>query len=392
MLSVAVRLAHFLGLHREGSRSGLSPFDQEQRRRLWWGIINLDVRCSEDLGTDPMILEPSFNTKRPANINDSDMDPQSKQPILERTGFTEMSKCRLSHDISRLLWQIGYLPPTKEGEEPYVVSVEQKMKILIEIERHIEVNTLVHCDPSIPVAWATSVVGQLIIRRLRLAIYHPLQYGSQRTERPNVPREVLLKTSVETLELTHLLDTEPVAEKWRWFFKTYVQWHALAATLAELCIETKGQLVERAWRIVDVVFDSWADRIADSPNGKLWRPIRKLKHKASTVRKETQIASSSANMSEQLPLPYFGTPAVTNLQAPVIKATSWQTTTDPVFDPNFSLSVAPTPSNDIPAANLAALNVDESTDSINWAEWDEFMQDYQMDTGQAGGTSAIPMT
>lgn len=391
MLAVAVRLGHSLGLHREGSQSGLSPFMEEQRRRLWWSIIVLDIRCAEDVATDPMILESSFNTRRPLNINDSDMDPESTLPIVERKGFTEMTKCRLSHFITFMCWRIGYSPPVKEGHEPYTLSVETKLQIMKDVEKHIEENVLAHCDPSNPVAWVTSVVAQLILRRLRMAIYHPLQYGHQPTDRPKISREVLLRTAIESLEYAHLLDSEPVAAKWRWFFLTYVQWHALAACLAELCVKTHGPLVDRAWRIIDTIFDDWADRVADSPNGMLWRPIKKLKNKATAVRNAAQAARNTTSpMQLQMPLPYFGTPAVTSLQAPPIEVTSIDLSMPPALNQPMVLDPPSFAHSGLPSEGFAALNVGDSTGSINWAEWDEFMHDYQTDIQSAHETSKLP--
>lgn len=78
MASVILRLATGLGLHRDGTHFGLSPFETEMRRRLWWHIVIADVRTSEDHGTDPMINEWMYDTRMPLNINDDDINPESK--------------------------------------------------------------------------------------------------------------------------------------------------------------------------------------------------------------------------------------------------------------------------------------------------------------------------
>jgi hypothetical protein len=38
------------GVHRDGQRLGLTPFEIEMRGRLWWHIFILDMLCSEDQG------------------------------------------------------------------------------------------------------------------------------------------------------------------------------------------------------------------------------------------------------------------------------------------------------------------------------------------------------
>ena len=383
MLAVAVRLGHSLGLHREGSRAGVTPFTQELRRRLWWQLIVLDIRGAEDVGTDPLIMESSFNTRKPANINDSDISPDSIEPILERHGFTEMTKVSLSHDVASVVWRVGYAPPPKLDEVPVERSPGEKLQILAEVEEQIRTDILAYCDTSVPIAWTTSVVAQLIIRRLRLAVYHPPQHSSRPRERPRLSKETLLTTAVECMEFAHLLDTEPIAARWRWFFKTYVQWHALAATLAELCHQIKGPLVERAWRIVDVVFDDWATRIADSPNGMLWRPIKKLRSRAQAVRNEAHMSSMNLNadLQQQLPLPYFGTSAVTKLQAPSrVSASQDPFSTMYNASPQFQSYQMDSgfPPNEISVMDDPILSADP-TGSINWSEWDQFMSDFQME-------------
>ncbi|KAH8434413.1 fungal specific transcription factor domain-containing protein [Aspergillus melleus] len=45
-IGIAVRMAIHLRLHRDGYRLGLSPFETEQRRRLWWQLVALDKRIA----------------------------------------------------------------------------------------------------------------------------------------------------------------------------------------------------------------------------------------------------------------------------------------------------------------------------------------------------------
>jgi len=45
---LAVRLAQNFGLHREDSFFGLSKFDMEMRRRLWWHIATMEAPSVED--------------------------------------------------------------------------------------------------------------------------------------------------------------------------------------------------------------------------------------------------------------------------------------------------------------------------------------------------------
>ena len=366
-----------MGLHRENNWSGISPFVRELRRRLWWQLIHLDVRGCEDRGSDPIILASTFNTKPPLNINDSDMDPESMDPIRERVGFTEMTKSHVSHLICGMAEELAYFPEAREGQTPSGLSFEAKEAWIVDIEQRLEKEVLVYCDPQNPVAWVTSVVTRLILARLRLALYHPTQHVNRSASHRLVTREEVLKTAVEGIEYSHLLDTEPAAAQWRWFFNTHVQWHALAATLAELCVQDKGSLVERAWKIVDVVFDDWAALIADSKNGMLWRPIKKLMSKAQARRKESKMRVD--RVIAQKSLPNFGLSSFNHLQGPGLTVTPFSNRSSPGMSQESTASQSLGQDQEVPSDVFASLNVDGSSDTINWAEWDEFMQDFAME-------------
>ena len=379
LLSVAVRLGHALTLHRESTWSSISPFTREIRRRLWWHLIDLDVRSLDDRGSDPFILESSFDTARPLNINDDDMDPESMEPIVEREEFTEMTKSRVSHVVWECAVRLGYSSQEQETpENPAIISpIQRKLNMIEELETKLEKDVLNHCDPANPLAWVTSVVIQVIGSRLRIATYHPPWLDMRGMVQQYVSRELVLKTAVENLEYSHLLNTEPTAAQWRWYFNTRVQWHALAATLAELCVQGNGPLVERAWKVVDAVFEHWAEYIADSRKGMLWRPIKKLMTKAQSKRAESNMKSMS--ITPQQPLPQFTSPAYGHFYDPNpgTPATSFpQDSASGVamgYLPNQSLDL----DEQVSPNFLDSLGVTEPAHAINWAEWDEFMQDFE---------------
>ena len=349
LFAVVVRLAQGIGLHRESMGIGMSPFAMEMRRRLWWQMVVLDIRNSEDRGSDPIISPSSFNTRKPANIDDVDITPGMTTPPPDRYGYTEMSKCHVSHEVSLLRWQFGEIPifdGPRELSSP--LPVAERIARVSAMEKSMNEMIIRHCDPSVPIQWVTSVVTRLIMCRMRLLLYHPIDNGTRRPERPHVSNEKLLETAVACMEYSHLLDTEPKAAHWRWFFKTYVQWHSLATTLAELCIQTRGVQVERAWRIVDTVFDDWAARIADSRSGMLWRPMKKLMAKAQAKRAQTR----SQAQDQSQPISQTQSPSQIHAQYPLQSQTqSRQDSQSHPLDlphqqplPTFSsLSFEPTP-------------------------------------------------
>lgn len=111
MTGLLIRIGQSLGLHRDGQQFGLSPFETEMRRRLWWLICSLDVRTSEDHGSDPSIIEHSFDTKFPLNVEDEDLDPDMKETPLERDGRTEMTFDLIRYTVSTTVRRLSYAPP-----------------------------------------------------------------------------------------------------------------------------------------------------------------------------------------------------------------------------------------------------------------------------------------
>ena len=133
-----------------------------------------------------------------------------------------------------------------------------------------------------------------------LVVYHPHQRKDGGASLPQATKDKLFITSLENVEYSILLETEARTMKWGWLFRTYVQWHAIAFLLSELCVRTKGEAVERAWRALEATAGRWWFPLNDiSPyrkgqQGCLWRPLRKLLAKARAAReKEIRLEQAS---------------------------------------------------------------------------------------------------
>lgn len=88
MLSgVAIRLGQRIGLHKDGSTLGLSAYETELRRRLWWQIVFLDGRAAELSGTRLTALI-EHDVKLPCNASDDELQPSLKELPEGRLGAT----------------------------------------------------------------------------------------------------------------------------------------------------------------------------------------------------------------------------------------------------------------------------------------------------------------
>ncbi|KAL8943689.1 MAG: hypothetical protein Q9216_000888 [Gyalolechia sp. 2 TL-2023] len=400
LTSLAIRIAHALDLHRDDSSASLSPFNTEMRRRLWWQIIILDGRAAEDRASDPMILEQSYNTIMPANVNDEDIDPENTRVIVGREGYTEMTFCLICFEVSVTIRRLNYVPPALAGGlmSEAQLNQEEKERLVIECHTRLESKYLRFCDPSMPLSWATSVVARMIMARMWLVVHKPLQRQEGELSPPNADRQKLLLTATEVIEYAHILETEKCAEKWRWFFSTWHQWYALALALAELCHQTQGPAVDRAWNAVDSVFEAWSERVADSRTGGLWRPIKILRNKARNARDgmnvgdvamaEDPLADFQGSLASQSVLPSFGDSVLTPMSD--FPIASLETASEGLLPSSSGAQgLLATPLSHQMDLSQWTVNGEQPPtpqgvgppgDQFNWAGWDDFMRPSQRES------------
>ncbi|KAF3035544.1 hypothetical protein E8E12_003141 [Didymella heteroderae] len=304
LTGLVVRIAQTLGIHRDGSHFGLAPFEIEMRRRLWWQVCVLDARSSEDHGCDPTIVEAQFDAKMPLNVNDADLHPDMKEFPPERTGFTDMTFSLIRFEVANIFRRILYIPPgpVRCTELFANLSIAEKERWITECHQQMEQKYLKDCDMSIPLCWVTATISRLIMSKMWLIVYHPHQRKDGGASLPQETKDKLFITSLENVEYSILLETEARTMKWGWLFRTYVQWHAIAFLLSELCVRTKGEAVERAWRALEATAGRWWFPLNDaSPyrkgqQGTLWKPLRKLLAKARAAR-EREIRLEQASQA-----------------------------------------------------------------------------------------------
>ena len=287
LTGLAIRIAQSLGLHRDGTKFGLSPFDTEMRRRLWWHVCILDVRASEDHGSEPSILDQSFDTEMPLSINDSDLDPDATEPPTPRPGVSEMTFCLIRYEICSLTRKLSYVPPGLGcPQSAALITLEEKERMIKECADRLEEKYLQYCEEAGPLYWVAATVARLIIAKMSLVIYHPLTQPGKPSPLSQDVKDRLFMASIEIIEYSTVLKSEASTRQWGWLFHTYVQWHAIAYILGELCIRRHSMIVDRAWRAIDGVFSDFADAASHSKSRMLWQPMRKLMAKARRKREE----------------------------------------------------------------------------------------------------------
>ncbi|GMF70128.1 unnamed protein product [Aspergillus oryzae] len=120
LIGIAVRIATRLGLHRDGIRFGLSPFETEQRKRLWWQIVAFDKRIAEVTGSAITALSSSpTDCRLPLNVNDADLHIHAKEPPTPSTGATEMLFCLTRIELTIAAVPNGMRPNPVDLNNPF---------------------------------------------------------------------------------------------------------------------------------------------------------------------------------------------------------------------------------------------------------------------------------
>lgn len=90
-----VRQAMYMGLHRDPScLADMSVYRAEVRRRLWATILELNLQSAYDAGGPPLISAKHYDTRLPANLDDSQLTDESdatKAPVNPPDTLTDMS-------------------------------------------------------------------------------------------------------------------------------------------------------------------------------------------------------------------------------------------------------------------------------------------------------------
>jgi hypothetical protein len=405
LTSLVVRIAQALGLHRESDNgkypSPYQPFEREMRRRLWWQICNLDRHASVDRGSDPIIRVKSFNTELPLNINDEDLvqgDPREIQPRDEYTDFTISLVIHEVFDIER---RLNYVLagesecPQERVEETW----DLRRRWGLVCQQRIQDKYLRHCNMKVPIQRYTMVLADAMFATMRLWIYRPLQRPRYSPTMAAIPHSWILHISLEVVEKINKVLVEPSARPFRWLTAIWISWHALAVMIAELCVQTEGPLVERAWSLVNVVFEETARHIADSNQGRLWRPIKKLMNKAQAIRKKhledsssvpgrlplqgdswlpNQVASQSNTQFTNMEL--LGTEVDSNMADNIchrIQQQQQSANTTELLSVGWDPWPATGPS--------GRMNYNQDLNQIAWTNWETFIDDLRADEGLLSG-------
>ncbi|KAK2691979.1 hypothetical protein QWA68_009165 [Fusarium oxysporum] len=305
LTGLVAHLAQGMGLHRDGSHFDLSPFETEMRRRLWWSLLLLDLRSADELGTDLIIQDFNYDTQMPSNINDTDIKPDSTEAPEPREGHSDCSLALVRFEIAGFGRRLVRLSSASmsfcpQGMPYKDTSLAERERMLIEVYNRVEQKFLKHhTGDSDPLHWMAASIARIIMAKMTLVIYQPVLFPGSEGEGTlsEEAKERAYVAAIEIAEYNHILNNDSRSKQFRWLFKTYTNWSAMAYFLIASCRRPWTPLVERGWEAVNGYEGRPGQLVRSAEYATVVMPIRKLYMRAQRHR-AAEIARLRGNPEE----------------------------------------------------------------------------------------------
>ncbi|KAK1976457.1 fungal-specific transcription factor domain-containing protein [Colletotrichum cereale] len=245
---LAIRAAQSIGLHRDGTRLGLSPFESEIRRRLWWHLLGRDGRAAEDYGIqNPTSFSLHAGVDYPANLEDSDLYPEMKELPPPRRGWTQLTIGLINIQSARVWHRLAAMAASWD-DRPTPESV--RAQTVRELHEYAQ-GFLEHCNPVIPQQRQTILVARLMIGKVDLVTRQQWLHLEHPEARESFATEENLVEALEILEVGLRIASDELLQPFRWSMGAFPQYHMLLYLLWHLCVKPEGPSVERAWAAIN---------------------------------------------------------------------------------------------------------------------------------------------
>lgn len=304
---VAMRIAQGIGLHRDPTSLGLSPFEAEIRLRVWSYLKMHDERASELCGQPRFqTMESDMNVATTVtNINDEDLYPEMSAPPVASLGPTDIIFLVIKSEFFNFAGRMAALNrkngphvfraddfSTKETTMPDNATIQS-------MEDYIENKYLRYCDLSNPIQFMTTLFARCALNVARFMAHHPRKWNS-REQMPQSERDYVWNLGIKILEQFDVLQKSHNLQKFVWNSATYTQWHAFIHVLDTLRAEPQVREAAKAWRLVESAFENNPAILKDVKRP-LYIAIRNLCLKAFHARQAGLFGDQNTNQVHQVP-------------------------------------------------------------------------------------------
>lgn len=272
LAGVAIRISQAMGLDRDGLYLGLSHFESELRRRLWWFLKTYDHRFADLCGLSKfrdLNLNPE-SPNWPANVDDAHLHPEmSTMPEAPR-GLTDAAFIAVKYEFVSFaagrvanLRQQGKTADEIDQQLPHEGGQEATQVMLDEVQELLETKYLRYCDPSKPLHLMTSLMARAAINTIQFLAHHP-RHWPDRQGAASDERETAWKISIKLMEQLNILQSNPLLKPYAWYAAFVMQFHALIHVLDTLYEEPLVEGYQKAWDLIAGIYESNTGMISDT--------------------------------------------------------------------------------------------------------------------------------
>ena len=259
-----------------------SPFNAEMGRRLGWQLGFLESKTADLAGVTNTANVRLWDTKVPANLNDSDLSPRMCALPSEHTGATEMAFCLVRY----LVGEFQRTSPSLDGSWEVLVRsevpLEEKEKIVTELETVLQAKVLQHLDRGIALHLVAIAAVRGFTDRLRILCLHPRLYPNRRATMSQRDKEKLFGLCLSTVQRDNWGHTLDNVREFFWHTDSQFPSDAFVYLLHELRCQCTGEHSDAAWPQILEAFENHPEILHGT--SRLLVAIRNLTVKAWTAR------------------------------------------------------------------------------------------------------------
>jgi hypothetical protein len=367
LTGVATRIAQRMGLHRDGEKLGLPPFETQMRRRLFYQLLPLDGMASQMSGTGMAVMPKTWDTQLPLNISDNHIWPGMIENPGEQKSATGMIFCLARANIGKFYIKAG--KSVHGGDLGHFRDYNEAYRLIDEAERDIEEEFIRYCDIVKPIHFLTIASARAGIAAMRLRI--GIQKVRSRTV-TQAERKELFQLSQKIMDTDAAAHSQTSLKIFQWHIGPFFlmgTWESLAFILTSLCRTglLSSMETDAAWACVEQVYTNHAE-------------FMKLRRAMQIAFGRLTLKAWDINPpSTELPLPRY----IANLRScQTAKPDSQgqrQEGSEVTVDLNIDTLSSPRPSSVVDESNLFSmdfsLETDFNVDEVDWLLWDRLIHD-----------------
>ncbi|MCJ1410252.1 hypothetical protein MMC19_004337 [Ptychographa xylographoides] len=382
LTGIAVRIGQRMGLHRDGEKLGLPPFDVQMRRRLFYQIIPLDGVASQISGTGMAIWPESWDTQEPLNINDDQIWPGMTENPEAQSGATEMIFCLARSCVGRIIAGAGR--PSLVADSRQFKDYNEIEPVIAKAEREVEEKYIRYCDIVNPLHFLTIGSARSAITAMRLRVRLPKVRNRTVT---HAERRELFQLSQKIIDTDTAAYAHLSVKKYLWHVISFWAWGSWDSLIFILTSLWQSDLLEPeetdgAWSRVEQVYNNHSELLESK---------RALQI---AVRRLTLKAWDANPARPSVPEPAFITRLRSLRKLNSESRAERQNNSATILDAKMGI-VSPT--GQFPAGDTNTLSGgvsggmdleidnDFNLDTTDWMFWDQLIQDYQAQGGQHRG-------